>query len=225
MDSPSIEIQSLSSFSNLKSLLLQHAGLSDNSFQGLTNLERLSLDQCHFEKFKSESFRHLYNLEFLSITAPKCFSNINFAELVKLKSLKLAYAGDYSFLSTLSLNKDLNGLGIWEKDFIKSKIFENLNHPNIATFELDYKSLDKFDGNWLNGLQNIRTLSFYSRKQQTGSMKLDLSSLSRLESIHFVHIKFSSLDLVFAKLMNLKRYRNIYIFNLSNIYLFFSLIF
>lgn len=200
------KIQSLSSLTNLRYMCLERAELTDNSFQGLINLERLDLDQCLFKDFTSESFRHIPNLEFLSIDSPENFGNINFTELTRLKCLRIVNLIEFSFIGYLSLNKDLNGLAVSNHYFTKFEVLPFIfRNSTVNTLELEFENLEKFDTKWLKSSANLRNLSLCNTGNNLKCMAIDFSDLGFLESIYFENIKFESLDLAFEKLTNLKR--------------------
>ena len=207
------KIQSLSGFTNLQTLSLEHGDLSDRSFQGLFSLESLILQICHFKNFKNESFRHLSNLEFLYMVEPKNFTLTNFAELKKLKWLKLLYLNNYSIVETLSLNTDLTGLFIRNEGcIIDCQVFRKLIHPNLETLWLELDCLDRLDLKWLAGLPNLKNLLLVGLQEDLLTFKVDLSSLSNLESVYLANIKCRSLN--FSNLSKLKRWNLVFlIFN------------
>lgn len=148
------------------------------------------------------------NLEFLYIVEPKQFEGINFAEFKNLKWLKLLYLYDLKILATLSLNKHLTGLFIRNETYLFIEcefIFRKFIHPNLETLWLEVNFLDRLDLKWLAGLTNLKNLLIFNIHEEMVTMKLDLSCLTGIESIHFDNIKFRSLNLKFSKLANLKR--------------------
>ena len=202
----------MSSFSNLQSLYISNAKLSDSCFEGLSRLKRLNLDLCSFQIFSSESFRHVLNIEFLSISGSTYFFKINFAELNKLEWLVVRELEDYSFLDTLNVNKNLCGLSITsnQRRLDKRRFFKNLSYPNLETLYLNLTDLDTFDSKCLAGLPKIKNFSLSlidgSHVESVTMKTIDLSSLNYLESICFGNIEFKSLDFIFEKLKNLKWY-------------------
>lgn len=206
-----VKIQNLSSFFHLRSLSMESAELFDNTLQGLPCLENLELSSCVFDYFKSESFRHVSNIEFLHLKNPyvDTFFRINFGELKRLKWLKLSIFPDYSFFETLSLNKDLHTLIISDYQLKECEFLKNFKHNNLKSLELEFGNIDNFDGKWLSGLPNLRNLALsnsnrYSDQVDSVPLTIDLSSLNRLESIYFENLEFQSLDFILAGLTNLK---------------------
>ena len=107
-----IDIKDLSSLANLEILRFQRASLFDTSFQGLTYLVELDLINCDFKNFKIKSFRHVPNLEELTIVEPKNMKGEIFRELKKLN--KLCIRGTWENYESLK-HDTLENLGLVER--------------------------------------------------------------------------------------------------------------
>lgn len=205
---PIVKLQSVSNFSNLHSLIIERLEISDTSLHGLTSLKRLDMINCTLANFENESFRHVPNLEYLTISNSASFLNINLNQLIELKWLRISHLEDYGFLENLEhFNKELTGLVITDEDEKGPEIYKKLKHSNVTTLEINIW-FDIFNGECLSGLPNLRHISFCPRnRDRFVTRMIDLRSLTTLESIYFENFKFSRrcLNCVFEKLSKLER--------------------
>ena len=172
----------MSSLVNLERLILRRASLFDTSFQGLFRLESIKLVDCDFKNFKSQSFRHVPNLEQLEFTKPRNFNDRDLSVLRKLNCLRL--------------------FGSWEH-------FESLKHDTLEKLELWFEDVDIFDAKIISGLSNLKFLTLDSISDDPRVIKFinfNYDFLSCLESLELKNLRFSSFDIFsFSKLCNLKK--------------------
>lgn len=194
---------------NLKFLLLRKFRLTKTSFQGLHQLERLVLNECDFKQFKSESFRHLSNLEGIQISTPLNFSKINLKELTELKWLRM-----HDLPSTEVLDQASPSLIFLYVDFSryfkylnKDEYFKHLKHDHLETIHVQFGRFDNFiDGKWFSGLTKLKSLRLNGTEYPDDKLNLSYEFLThRLETLDIRLIPIFSLDNTFSALVNLKR--------------------
>ncbi|KAL9650848.1 hypothetical protein ABK040_001898 [Willaertia magna] len=189
-------IKLLLNFTQLKVLDIKLTKISDNELKGLTNLEKLKLENCN--KVYGKCFLNLKQLKTLKLTN---MYNIKDESLVELKNLnKLTVyqctllTGD--FLKHLQQLTELN---------IKNERFniENLNSLiNLKVLFLQINKKHFINYNFLHNLTNLETLSISPSKEMKDDDLMNLKNLKTLELLNECNVTGSC----FINLNNLESF-------------------
>lgn len=170
----------MSSLVNLEYLTLKRVFLSDTLFQDRTCLKRLELIDCDFERFTSDSFRNMPNLEGLIIGSPE----------------------------KLDLNEDLNLKDLIKLKWLHLVGFSNVNireqtSPDLSLLIIELKDGGSFNAKCISGIPNLKTFILSSmndeREYIPRRISLNHNFLSSLESIYIENIDIPAFSISFPK--------------------------
>lgn len=161
---------------NLEYLNLSNLKLSENTFENLLCLERLSIVLSDFSNITNEAFQRLYNLEYLSIYEPENNSHITLSGMPRLKLLHLDSVA--SFQIDFSTNPSLVFLS-FSYCTNPSDIF-HLKHSNLRFLRLGNCKFLHFDANLLPEFTNLKNLTIERSEIRSITFSEHFSSLHTL---------------------------------------------
>lgn len=151
--------------------------LKHDSFQGLVNLESLTLSSCNFGSYSSKSFEFTPNIKRLVYLDPIDFGHIDLRYLTKINTLVIK-TNDFDFRNLAYLKDNVKNLVIKDNlDQSKlSRLIENIKHLSLDELALKLsKDVKYFDSDWLAELTGLKALQLKCNQQKL-NVKLDLKA-------------------------------------------------
>lgn len=170
----------------MKELRCSSLELLDTSFAYLTYLTKLNLDYCDFSHFNGDCFKHLPNVNHLTLDSPDNWNHVEFHQLINL-----------DHLSIIVHLEDLTILEKFHTSIISLHVCNSIDSTNLNDFirimkrftcleslELELNDIQHFDINFLS--ENIKLKSFQIDQCSLKTINLDNNKNSSLSQLQIV---------------------------------------
>lgn len=158
---------------NLVNLTCRAFQLLDTSFVGLSRLESLKLDQCDCKYFDMNAFRHLPNVEKLTVRMLYNEEALDLSQLGRLKQLYASFELRFPVLETINTEHFVE-LHVWDSplDRMQPIEYERVfnRFTNLQVLDLQYHEIECFQLVWLSHLANLKQVILSTREPKRVDM-------------------------------------------------------